>query len=96
MTYVSSEKNYFRWPVKDDILNYELKDIVVIGLTFKIYHHHFGINKSQFPGLQQTFFFFQHFKHLKMFFKRFAGFNCIVMVKMSMLNLFQRFYPGYL
>ena len=58
MTYVSSEKNYFRWPVKDDILNYELKDIVVIGLTFKIYQHHFGINKSQFPGLQQTFFFF--------------------------------------
>lgn len=58
MTYVSSEKNYFRWPVKDDILNYELKDIVVIGLTFKINQHHFGINKSQFPGLQQTFFFF--------------------------------------
>ena len=54
MAYVSSGKNCFRWPAKDDILTYGLEDIIaVIDPPVPINQCHFGINENQFADLQQ-------------------------------------------
>ena len=54
MAYVSSGKNCFRWPAKDDILTYGLEDIIaVIDPPVPINQCHFRINENQFADLQQ-------------------------------------------
>ena len=52
MTYISNGKNCFGWSVKDGIFTYELDFVAVIGLPVQINQHHFGINESQYAGLQ--------------------------------------------
>ena len=47
MVYASNGRNCFRWPTKDDILNYELEHIaLVIESPVQINQHHFGIIES--------------------------------------------------
>ena len=54
MAYISSRKNCFRWPAKDDIFAFELETIiVVIDLPVPINQHYLGINENQFADLQQ-------------------------------------------
>ena len=53
MAYVSSGKNCFKWPAKDDIFTYGLEDIAVIDPPIPVNQRHFGVNKNQFTDLQQ-------------------------------------------
>lgn len=47
-------KKCFRCPAKDDIVTYELEDIItVIEPPVPTIQHHFGVNGSQPAGLQQ-------------------------------------------
>ena len=52
MTYIFRGKNPFRFPAKDDILNYEIEDIIAVNRPTRS-QQYFETNETQFAGLQQ-------------------------------------------
>ena len=52
MTYIFRGKNPFRFPAKDDILNYEIEDIIAVNRP-TCSQQYFETNETQFAGLQQ-------------------------------------------
>ena len=52
MTYIFRGKNPFRFLAKDDILNYEIEDIIAVNRPTRS-QQYFETNETQFAGLQQ-------------------------------------------
>ena len=66
MTYIFRGKNPFRFPAKDDILNYEIEDIIAVNRPTRS-QQYFETNETQFAGLQQKQWMLWYFTVLNLF-----------------------------